>query len=276
MILRRIRARALPAALAAAAIAILATAAAAAVGEETAAPAPEPADGLRPVPYGPGELLVFSIDYGPVNAGEASLEVGEIIESGGHLCYPVESKAASNRFFSAFYLVRDKVITHIDVRTLATRYFSKRLREGDYRKNVAIRYDQEAGKARHLDGHDEDVPIGVQDILSAFYYVRTLPLEPGLPALVTTHSSRKTYDLEVVVHGRERITVPAGTFDCIVVQPVIQGEGLFQFEGDLTIWLSDDALRLPVLMKTKVKVGAIDASLKSYRPGRSPQTEVRP
>jgi len=262
--------------LAAAAIACLAAAAAAAAGTEPAAAAPDPTAAPAPAPYGPGELLVFSIDYGPVNAGEASLEVGEVIDSGGHPCYPVESKATSNRFFSAFYLVRDKVITHIDVRTLATRYFSKRLREGDYRKNVAIRYDQEAGKARHLDGRDEDVPTGVQDILSAFYFVRTLPLEPGQPALVTTHSSRRTYDLVVEVHGRERITVPAGTFDCIVVQPVIQGEGLFQFEGDLTIWLSDDARRLPVLMKTKVKVGAIDASLKSFRPGRPLNPEVRP
>ncbi len=276
MNLRRGRAGTLPAALAAAALAVLATAPAVAAGAETTASAPDTAAAIHPVPYGPGELLVFSIDYGPVNAGEASLEVGEVIDSGGHPCYPVESKATSNRFFSAFYLVRDKVITHIDVRTLATRYFSKRLREGDYRKNVAIRYEQEAGKARHLDGHDEDVPTGVQDILSAFYFVRTLPLEPGQPALVTTHSSRKTYDLVVNVQGRERITVAAGTFDCLVVQPVIQGEGLFQFEGDLTIWLSDDEHRLPVLMKTKVKVGAIDASLKSFRLGRPLSSEVRP
>lgn len=287
MSLRRLRAGIAPTAWAAALLTVLAAVAAGrasadplavdpAAGPETTATVTDAAAAFAPVPYGPGELLVFSIDYGPVNAGEASLEVGEVVDSGGRPCYPVESKAASNRFFSAFYLVRDKVITHIDVQTLATRYFSKRLREGDYRKNVAIRYDQEAGKARHLDGRDEDVPSGVQDILSAFYFVRTLPLVPGQPALVTTHSSRKTYDLVVNVHGRERITVPAGTFDCLVVQPVIQGEGLFQFEGDLTIWLSDDERRLPVLMKTKVKVGAIDASLKSYRLGRPLNAEVRP
>ena len=82
--------------------------------------------------------------------------------------------------------------------------------------------------------------------------------------------------LRGLLAARERITVPAGTFDCLVVQPVIQGEGLFQFEGDLTIWLSDDEHRLPVIMKTKVKVGAIDASLKSYRLGRPLHPEVRP
>jgi len=69
------------------------------------------------------------------------------------------------------------------------------------------------------------------------------------------------------VHGRERVKVPAGEFDCLVVEPVLEGEGLFQHEGKLTIWMTDDARKMPVLMKTKVKVGSIDASLREYRSG---------
>ncbi len=217
-----------------------------------------------PVPYAPGELLTFSIDYGPINAGEASLEVRDILVSGGWDCYRVESKARSNRVFSAFYMVRDKVVSHIDRATLCSRYFSKRLREGDYRRNIAIRFDHDAGLARYADGRDLEIEPGVHDILSAFYFVRTLDLKPGNSTFIHTHSSHKNYDLEVKVHGRETITVPAGTFDCYKVEPIILGEGLFQFEGKLTIWLTADPRRLPVLMKTKVKVGAIDASLKSF------------
>ncbi len=236
----------------------------------SAAPPDSAAAAFAIVPYAPGERLVFSIDYGPVNAGEASLEVVEAVDSAGHPCYVVESRASSNRFFSAFYMVRDKVISHIDRRHLFSRYFAKRLREGDYRKNLAIRFDQGAGKAYYADGRELDVPPGVHDILSAFYYVRTLDLAAGDTASVVTHTSRKNYALEVIVHGRETVTVPAGTFDCFVVEPVIQGEGLFQFEGKLTIWMTADARRMPVLMKTKVKVGSIDASLKEYVLGDGP------
>ncbi len=225
------------------------------------------------VPFAPGELLTFSIDYGPVNAGEASLEVRDLLVSGGRDCYRVESKARSNRIFSAFYMVRDKVVSHIDRETLFTRYFSKRLREGEYRKNIAVRFDHDAGKARYADGRDLDIEPGVHDILSAFYFVRTLDLVPGASTYIHTHSSHKNYDLEVKVYGRETIKVPAGTFDCYKVEPVILGEGLFQFEGKLTIWLTADDRRLPVLMKTKVKVGAINASLKSYTLGKSPAGE---
>lgn len=223
---------------------------------------------LAAVPYGPGERLVFSIDYGPINAGEGSLEVREVIESGGQPCYFIESKASSNRFFSAFYMVRDRVVSHIDARLLFTRYFAKRLREGDYRKNVEIRFDQDAGKAYYADGRVFDTIPGIHDVLSAFYFVRTLALEPGSTTGVWTHDSRKNYDLQVIVHGRERVKVPAGVFDCLVVEPVILGDGLFQHEGKLTVWLTDDGVRMPVLMKTKVKVGSIDASLKEYTLGR--------
>ncbi len=220
------------------------------------------------VPYGIGERLVFSIDYGPVNAGEGTLEVRRVVDSEGYPCYEIVSEAKSNKFFSTFYKVRDKVVSHIDIYDLISRFFSKRLREGNYQKNVAYRFDQDAGKAHYADGTVFDTIPGTHDILSAFYYARTLALEPGENPEILTHSSRKNYDLQVIVHGRERIKVPAGEFDCIVIEPVIQGEGLFQHEGKLTVWLTADARRIPVLMKTKVPVGSIDASLTEYRLGR--------
>jgi hypothetical protein len=222
----------------------------------------------RLVPYGPGERLVFSIDYGPINAGEGTLEVLDTLRvPGGSLCYQVESRATSNSFFSAFYKVRDRVTTLIDARFLHSRSFEKRLREGNYRKYIKIEFDQDNGKAYYHDGRVFDTVVGIQDILSAFYYVRTLELEEGRSFGVMTHSSRKNYSLDVVVHGRERVEVPAGVFDCFVVEPRIIGEGLFQHEGKLTIWLTADARRMPVLMKTKVKVGSIDASLKEFTLG---------
>jgi hypothetical protein len=107
----------------------------------------------------------------------------------------------------------------------------------------------------------------VQDVLSAFYYVRSLDLEPGGEYAVPAHSSRKTYDLKVLVHGRERVEVPAGEWDCLIVEPIIEGEGLFKHEGKLTLYLTDDDLKIPVLIKTKVPVGTIDVELTDYRPG---------
>ena len=218
--------------------------------------------------YGPGEKMVFEISYGPVNAGDGTLEVVGMVEHDGRACYHVESTANSNRFFSSIYKVRDKIVTYIDAADLGSAYFYKRLREGDYKKTLEIAFDREEGVARYGDGHVMPVPAGVQDELSAFYYVRNLDLEVGRDLVLPAHTSRRNYDMRVMVHGRETVSVPAGRFDCFVVEPVLEGEGLFKHEGRITLYISADERRVPVLMKTKVPVGTIDVALKEYRAGQ--------
>lgn len=220
------------------------------------------------VPFGPGEKMVFSIGYGIVDAGEAIVEVIGLTEYQGKTCYQIQSKANSNRFFSSIYKVRDKIISYMDVDTLYSRYFYKRLREGDYKKSVEISFDHGQEIARYANGNNYPTSFGVQDVLSAGYYVRTLDLSEDSVFDFPAHSSRKTYDLKVFVRGKEKITVEAGTFDCFVVEPIMQGEGLFKHEGKLTIYLSDDKYRVPVLVKTKVPVGSITIELKEFHPGR--------
>lgn len=227
----------------------------------------DPALKASPTVYGPGERMVFSIGYGPITAGEGILEVVGLTEYQGHTCYHIQSKANSNRFFSSIYKVRDKVTSYIDIETLYSRYFNKRLREGDYKKTVEIDFDHLAEEARYADGRTFPIATGVQDVLSAFYYVRNLDLAPGKIFDVPAHSSRRTYDLKVIIHRKEMVEVEAGTWNCFVVEPVLEGEGLFKHEGKMTLYITDDAHRIPVLIKTKVPVGSIDVELKEYQAG---------
>jgi hypothetical protein len=248
-------------------------AAAVAATDTAAAPVPTPlssggadtaAVAVRPRPFGVGERFEFSIDYGPVNAGNATLAVVGTVEFDGHSCYRVESTASSNRFFSGFYKVRDKVVSYVDRQGLFSRYFMKRLREGSYRKTEEIVFDHVAGVARDHAGDEYEVPAGVHDPLSAFYYVRTLDLEVGKDVFLTAHESDDTYELRVIVHRQEAVETGLGTFDCFVVQPIMLGEGIFKHEGDLMIYLTADARRIPVLMTTELPVGSVKAQLQAY------------
>jgi hypothetical protein len=81
------------------------------------------------------------------------------------------------------------------------------------------------------------------------------------------HASRKSQPLEVRVLGRERVSVPAGEFDCIAIEPVLKAGGIFKNKGRLVIWLTDDERRMPVQMKSKVTVGHISVVLMEARPG---------
>jgi len=217
--------------------------------------------------FGRGERLVFEISYGPINAGTAVMEVSRIVQFNGRDCYHVISTAKSNRFFSSFFKVEDRVESLIDVRGIFSWKFEQHLREGKYRADRFAEYDQRNHTVTTNKGSME-VPPYVQDVLSALYYVRTQDLVVGQLLSVDNHSGRKLYPLEVKVHRRERVKVPAGSFDCFVVQPILKAGGLFKHKGRLWVWLTADERKMPVLMKSKMIIGSIDVKLKSYRLGQ--------
>ncbi len=218
------------------------------------------------VAFGVGEKLSYDINYGFINAGTASMEIADVIEYEGRPCYQVVTHANSNAFFSSFYKVEDRVESIVDAVGIYTWRFEKNLREGGYRADRQYTFDQFS----HVVHYDKDtIPVEpfVHDALSALYFVRTQPLESGTSLFLDNFVDGKKYKLEVRVHRRERIKVAAGTFDCVVVEPLSQAVGVFKHEGTLTVWLTDDRLRLPVLMKSRILVGSVSAELTDYTLG---------
>jgi hypothetical protein len=219
------------------------------------------------LPFGPGELLEFSVDYGIVNAGGATMEVAEVRRIAGRPCFDIRTEAKSNAVFSKVYKVWDRSQTFLDVQELLPWRYEKHQREGSYHKDMLIKFDRVRNVATYENGEQVRIHPHAQDELSAFYYIRTIPLEIGREILIDSHTHRKNYPLKVIVHRRESVTVPAGTFDCFVIEPVIREGGIFTAKGKLTIWITADERRIPVLLRTKILVGSISASLLKFRLG---------
>ena len=212
--------------------------------------------------FGVGEHLVFEIAYGFITAGTATMGIPDTQWVEGRPCYHVVTTAKSSKFFDAFFKVRDRVETFIDMEGLFPWRFEKHIREGKYRADRYVEYDQ---RNRRVIADNKDtlaVSPYIQGVLSSFYYVRTMPLRVGESFDIDNYGDGKIYPLKVLVHKKERVEVPAGRFDCIVVEPVLRVEGIFKQKGRLAIWLTDDERKIPVLMKSKVLIGSIDARLK--------------
>jgi hypothetical protein len=218
---------------------------------------------LAPRVFPVGERLRFGIRYGPVRAGDAVMEVLERAPMDGHDSYHIRSTAVSSRFFTTFFPVDDCVETWMDAKGLFSRGLAKRLREGRYRQDLSVRFDHERNLAVYHDGAEVPVPPRVQDVLSAFYFVRMLNLRVGQEIHIDNHDKKKNYPLKVQVLREERVKTPAGTFSCFVIEPLLKTAGLFKQEGRMTIWVTNDDRKIPVLMKSKVKVGSIIAELES-------------
>ncbi len=220
-----------------------------------------------PHPFGPGESLRFSVQYGFIHAGTAWLEVPEARQWKGHEILQLVARAESNAFFSRFYKVRERIESYWDRHGLYSRRYCEDRREGKYRAKNDIVFDTERNEAIYSDGRTFPVPPRVQDALSAFYYTRTQALPVGGSIVFHYHNSRKSLPLQVKILGREHVQTPAGEFDCVVVEPVLKAGGIFKNSGRLLIWLTDDQRRMPVLMKSKVAIGSISVVLQDAKPG---------
>ena len=223
-------------------------------------------DSLLPVsvPFGEGEKLVYAVQYGIINAGEATLEIRNISMFDSTPCYNIVSNARTNDVFSVVFKVRDRFVSLMDTTELVSLRYEKHIREGKFKRDETVVFDQRAHRAVYK---DREIPIAprTQDVLTSMYYVRTLPLEPGQNVALANHTDGKNYPLLIKVLRRERVTVDAGTFDCLVVEPFLRGPAIFQQKGRVTVWVTDDAYRIPVLVKSKVVIGAVSAVLTDYQ-----------
>ena len=228
--------------------------------------AAEGVDSLLPefVGFGVGERLVYSVQYGIVNAGEAVLEVKNIGVIDAKPVYCIVSDARTNDVFSVFYRVRDRFLSFMDTTDLVSLRYEKHLREGKFKSDRVVVFDQRQHKAYY---EDKEIAIAprTQDVLSAMYYARTLPLKAGHTFALANHTDGKNYPLVVKVLGTERITVEAGTFDCLVVEPFLRYPGIFTQKGRVKLWVTNDRYKIPVLMKSKVIIGEVSAVLTEYK-----------
>jgi hypothetical protein len=217
----------------------------------------------REVPFGEGELFTYAIQYGLIYAGEATLEIRNIAVLDSAKAYHVISTARTSSAFDHVFKVRDRHDSFVDYDNLFSLSFEKHLREGKFKRDEKVVFDQKNHVAIYA---DKRVPIApnTQDFLSAVYYARTLPLEVGQAIAMANHTGGKNYPIYIKVLRRERIKVPAGEFDCLVVEPILQTSSLFEHKGKLTIWITDDTVKMPVLLRSKVVIGAFEAVLKSY------------
>lgn len=210
-----------------------------------------------------GEKLTFEVKYGFVTAGIAEMAIPKIQKLAGRDVYHVTFRVNTVPAFDPFFKVRDRYETFLDVEGLFPWRFEQHIREGSFKKDFSAFFDQRKGFAK-TSGGTFDIPPNVNDILSAFYITRTFDFS-GMKEGDTFHLENfyndKVYPLDVVYLGKERISVEAGTFDCIIVEPLVVEGGLFKNEGNIIVWLTDDELKLPVKVKTKVIIGSIDSEL---------------
>jgi len=213
-------------------------------------------------PFNKGEKLIFSVEYGPIKAGTATMEISEITMIDSIPCFHIVSIEKTNSFFSKIFKIDDRYDSYIDTLNLHSIRFEKHIREGSYKNDQIVEFKQDSGKVIYSDGREFQIEPGAKDIIASIYFARTLDLEVGKSFFINNHTDGKNYNLEVKVLKKEKVETPAGEFDCLVIQPIIEEGKIFASRGGLTIWLTDDTWKIPILIRSKIMIGSIQAKLK--------------
>lgn len=229
----------------------------------SSAPTPE---SQKSVPFQVGERLKYSVGWGKVlNAGTAVMEVQEIVEYQGHDVYRVVVEAKSNAVFSLFYRVRDVLESLIDVDGLFSRRYWTKQDEAYEKRERKYEFDQEDNVA-YYKGKEYYIRYGIQDEVSAVFYVRTLDLQVGQPVYVDIFARGKNWQVKCEAPGTETLEVPAGKFETIIVEPELRFDGVMK-KGKVRVWFSNDEHRIPVQVRSKIAIGSILIRLEDYRLG---------
>jgi len=217
------------------------------------------------------ETLEFVVKWGVVTAGRSSLRIEGVDVIDGRPAYHIVSTARSVGVVDTFARVDDLNESWLDIDSLTTVRYTKRLREGKYKMDESVTMDQPRGRwsrdSFRLDKNKQEVkdgelPSNALDVLGSLYYVRAQPLEVGQVFTMDVLSSDKIYPLTLTVKKRETVKVPAGKFDCFLVEPVLRGTGIFITKGKkLEVWMTADSRRMPVKMRSEVFFGHVVADL---------------
>ncbi|MBI4826809.1 MAG: DUF3108 domain-containing protein [Nitrospirae bacterium] len=210
------------------------------------------------------ENFVYHIYWSGIKAGKATMDFANTEEG-----VRITSHETSTSFVSLFYKVDD-----IAQSTLYSDGFPKSytisIREGRHRREKATAFEVpvEDGKQKVVYRNildKETVEFELEgkayDALSALYELRKRPLKVGVPEYLDIFEDKKTWKTEVQVIKKEKIRVPAGEFDTILIKPMFRSEGLFLKKGDVYIWLSDDEKRIPVMIEIQTKAGNFKVKL---------------
>ncbi|MEQ3662827.1 MAG: DUF3108 domain-containing protein [Flavobacterium sp.] len=223
--------------------------------------------------YTTGEFIKLRIHYGLVNAGYATLEVKEAVKNNKKV-HHVVGRGYTVGMAKFFFEVNDDYQSYFDKTTNKPYQFLRKIDEGGYTKHQEGFFNQEDNTVLVKDYKKKtektfSVTEDVQDIVSAFYYLRNHPkidkLKEGESIYIDMFFDDEITKFKLKFLGREDIKTKFGKVSCMIFRPYVQAGRVFKEDESLTVWISDDENKIPIRLKASLAVGSLKADIDSFK-----------
>ncbi len=214
-----------------------------------------------------GEHLKYVIHYGIVRGGKASLKL-KSDKINGKEVYHATLTGRTVGLFNTLYRVKDTYESFFDKETLLPIKAIRDIKEGSYKRYNEVTFDREQNQINSQRSGIKDVPVGIHDILSAFYFARAYyfnsDLEVGQVVKIQTYFADEEFLLQFRFMGYENIKSKIGNVKCYKFIPIVQTGRAFEDEDDMKIWISADANKIPVRVQFDLFLGSLRCDLINF------------
>lgn len=231
-----------------------------------------------------GETIVYKLFYNWnfvwLSAGEVTFSVHDTGND-----YHVAVRGRTYPSYEWFYKVRDNYESYLDKETLLPKMHIKDVQQGSYTRYDRTVFNQEKGKAVSMRGKTreelkrKEIPLSncMHDLISIVYYARNLnysDMRPQQEIPINILMDQEIHKLKIKYLGAENeVRVKGvGKFDTQKFSPQLLAGDVFKEGDEMTIYVSNDQNKIPVLIESPVSVGSVKAVLKSYSGLRHPFT----
>ncbi|MCG8582598.1 MAG: DUF3108 domain-containing protein [Bacteroidales bacterium] len=228
--------------------------------------------------YQGGEKLVFTLNYGIVTGGKATLTVKDSLFNDTKV-HHVIGRGVTVGIADVLYKIRDRYESFIDVETNEPVKAVRSIREGRYRYYNEVEYNRDSSQVLSKKSGVHNVQEGILDILSAFYFARNHKfnedLEVGEVIEFMTYFSDENFPLRIRYRGTEVIKTDFGKIECYKFSPVTEVGRAFKTEDDMHVWITRDKNRIPMRVRFDLAVGSFTCNLHEFKGLKHPFSSVQ-
>lgn len=219
-----------------------------------------------------GEWLRYKMSYsGFLRAGTAILELEEK-EFQGKKVFHTKGTGWTSGMIKWFFEVEDFYESYFDKENIRPYVFKRKIYEGGYKKHTITSFNHHVKKAYVQDftlQRDTSVAFNkAQDMLSSFYYLRSLDvskIKPGDEIKLDMFFDEETFPFRLKFLGKQSLRTHVGKIEALVFRPYVLSGRVFKEQESVTIWISNDANKIPLKLKADLRVGSLTAELEDYR-----------
>jgi hypothetical protein len=218
-------------------------------------------------PFKSGESLTYTIRYGPIHGGEATVKL-RLVRYEGNIVYNSKVLARTVGLADKLFKVREHYESFFDPKSIKPVKAIRNVREGNYRRYNEVYFNLEDSSLYSLLSDSVfKVPPQILDMVTALYFVRSLDydnLNTGDSLKIITFFDNEIFPFPLRYKGKEILKTKLGNFQCMRFDPVVGTGRIFESEDDMTIWISDDKNLIPLRVRFDLIVGSIKCDLLDY------------